>query len=130
MQVLSSHLYYSLDCFLAELSLFHNILQQDLLLKISELEMENKDNSEKLQSEIQIKAEEMDILQKESEKSKQHVDSLEKQVNQLHDLLEEKDQLILQCKEREKKLEDHVKEVLKSSYIILIYGVLSTFEYF
>ena len=91
--------------------------------------MENKDNSEKLQSEIQKKVEEMDILQRESEKSKQHVDLLEKEVNQLHDLLEEKDQFILQCEEREKKLEDHVKEVLKSSYISLIY-VLSTFEYF
>jgi predicted nucleic acid-binding Zn-ribbon protein len=125
---LSSHLYYSLDCFLAVLSLFHNILQQDLLLEISELEMENKDNSEKLQSEIQKKVEEMDILQQESEKSKQHADLLEKQVNQLHDLLEEKDQLILQGEEREKKLEDHVKEVLKSSHIILVY-VLSTFEY-
>ncbi|KAE8056901.1 hypothetical protein FH972_013633 [Carpinus fangiana] len=83
---------------------------QDLLLKFSELEMENKDNSEKLQSEIQKKVEEMDILQKESEQSKQHVDLLEKQVNQLHDLLEKKDQFILQCEEREKKLEDHVKE--------------------
>jgi chromosome segregation ATPase len=106
------------------------MLQQDLLLKISELEMENEDNSEKLQSEIQKKVEEIDILQKESEKSKQHVDLLEKQVNQLHDLLEEKDRLILQCKEREKKLEDHVKEVLKTSYIILIYVVLSNFEHF
>ncbi|GMY25230.1 Synaptonemal complex protein 1 [Fagus crenata] len=74
------------------------------------LESENKDNLEKFQSEIQRKAEEIDILQKDSEKHTQHVDLLEKQISQLHNLLKEKEQLILQCKEQETKLEDQVKE--------------------
>jgi septal ring factor EnvC (AmiA/AmiB activator) len=69
---------------------------------------------EKFQSEIQRKAEEIDILQKDSEKHTQHVDLLEKQISQLHDLFKEKEQLILQCKEQETKLEDQVKEVLKA----------------
>lgn len=109
-----THLCHILECLSALLSPFHDILQQDLLLKISALESENKDNSEKLQSEIQKKAEEIDILQKDSEKHKQHVDLQEKQISQLHDLLKEKEQFILQCEEQEKKLEDQVKEVLKA----------------
>ena len=114
MQVLSPHLFHILECFIAILSLFLNILQQALLPKISALESENKDNLEKFQSEIQRKAEEIDILQKDSEKHTQHVDLLEKQISQLHNLLKEKEQLILQCKEQETKLEDQVKEVLKA----------------
>lgn len=35
---------------------------------------------------------------------------LEKQISQLHNLLKEKEQLILQCKDQETKLEDQVKE--------------------
>jgi synaptonemal complex protein 1 len=86
-------------------------LQQDLLLKISALEIENKDNAERLQDEIQRKEEEIDSLRKESEKHEQQLDSLEKQVCQLHSVLEEKEQLIVQYKEREKKLEDQITEV-------------------
>ncbi|KAG6644291.1 hypothetical protein CIPAW_08G045100 [Carya illinoinensis] len=84
--------------------------RQDLLLKLSSLEMENKGNYEKLQSEIQKKAEEVDILQKECEAHRQHVDLLEKQISHSHDLAEEKEQLIMHCKEREKKLEDQMEE--------------------
>ncbi|KAG6784276.1 hypothetical protein POTOM_009965 [Populus tomentosa] len=83
---------------------------QDLLLKISALEIENKDNAERLQDEIQRKEEEIDSLRKESEKHEQHLDSLEKQVCQLHSVLEEKEQLIVQYKEREKKLGDQITE--------------------
>ncbi|WRX30895.1 hypothetical protein QQP08_023382, partial [Theobroma cacao] len=83
---------------------------QDLLLKISALEMENKDNSEKMQAEIQGKTEEIDNLEKECGKREMQVDSLEKQVGQLQVMLEEKERLILQYKEREKKLEDHISE--------------------
>lgn len=86
-------------------------MQQDLLLKISALEIENKGNAERLQDEIQRKEEEIDSLQKESEKHEQHLDSLEKQVCQLHSVLEEKEQLIVQYKEREKKLGDQITEV-------------------
>ncbi|XP_021284664.1 synaptonemal complex protein 1-like isoform X3 [Herrania umbratica] len=83
---------------------------QDLLLKISALEMENKDNSEKMQAEIQGKTEEIDNLEKECGKHEMQVDSLEKQVGQLHVMVEEKEWLILQYKEREKKLEDQISE--------------------
>ncbi|KAI9399456.1 hypothetical protein POPTR_002G096400v4 [Populus trichocarpa] len=83
---------------------------QDLLLKISALEIENKDNAERLQDEIQRKEEEIDSLRKESEKHEQQLNSLEKQVCQLHSVLEEKEQLIVQYKEREKKLEDQITE--------------------
>ncbi|CAK7347138.1 unnamed protein product [Dovyalis caffra] len=83
---------------------------QDLLLKISALEIENKDNAEKLQEEIQRKEEDIDTLQKESEKHEQRVDSLEKQVCHLHSVIEEKEKLIVQYKEREKKLEDQITE--------------------
>ncbi|KAJ6405178.1 hypothetical protein OIU84_013200 [Salix udensis] len=83
---------------------------QDLLLKISALEIENKDNAERLQSKTQRKEEEIDALRKENEKHEQHLDSLEKQVCQLHSFLEEKEQLIVQYKEREKKLEDQITE--------------------
>ncbi|XWS15003.1 hypothetical protein CRYUN_Cryun35bG0057200 [Craigia yunnanensis] len=83
---------------------------QDLLLKISALEMENKDNTEKMQAEIQGKTEEIDNLEKESEKHEVQVDSLEKQVGELQVMLEEKEQLMLQYKEREKKLEDQISK--------------------
>ncbi|KAB5511762.1 hypothetical protein DKX38_028790 [Salix brachista] len=54
---------------------------QDLLLEISALEIENKDNAERLQSKIQIKEEETDALRKENEKHEQHLDLLEKQLH-------------------------------------------------
>ncbi|XP_034675852.1 synaptonemal complex protein 1-like isoform X1 [Vitis riparia] len=78
---------------------------KDLLLKLSTLETENKDNTEKLQAEILKRADEIEILQKEGEKDKQHVDSLENQVSQLQNILQEKEQLILQYKDRVKQLE-------------------------
>lgn len=80
------------------------------MLKISALETENKDNIEKLESEMQKKVEEMDVLRREGEKREEHMDSLEKQVEQLHHIIEEKEQLILQCKEREMKLEQQFTE--------------------
>ncbi|XWS25279.1 hypothetical protein CRYUN_Cryun27aG0055700 [Craigia yunnanensis] len=83
---------------------------QDLLLKISALEMENKDNTEKMQAEIKGKIEEIDNLEKECEKHEVQVDYLEKQVGLLQLTLEEKEQLILQYQEREKKLEDQISE--------------------
>ena len=73
--------------------------------------MENKDNTETMQAEIQGKIEEIDHLKKESEKHDVQVDSLEKQVSQLQLILEEKEQLILQYKEKEKKLGDQISEV-------------------
>lgn len=73
--------------------------------------MENKDNAEKMQAEIQGKTNEIDNLEKEREKHELQINSLEKQVGQLQVMLEEKEQLILQNKDREKKLEDQISEV-------------------
>ena len=86
-------------------------MQQDLLIKISGLETENKDNTEKLQAEIQKKAVQIDGLLKQGETHEQHVDLMDKQVSQLHSTLEEKEQLIVQYKEREKNLEEQITEV-------------------
>ncbi|KAB1204072.1 Synaptonemal complex protein 1 [Morella rubra] len=108
-EVLVSKLEEKIDT-LSESSRLSENKMQDLLLKISVLEVENKDNSEKLQSEIQKKVEEIDSLQKDGEKLKEHVVLLETQVSQLDNLIKEKEQLILQCMEREKKLEDQLKE--------------------
>ncbi|OMO93778.1 putative Ribosome-binding protein [Corchorus capsularis] len=91
---------------------------QDLLLKISSLEKENKDNTEKMQAEIRSKTEEIDILKKECEKHEVQLESLKQQVGQLQVMLEEKEQLILQYKESEKKLEDQIlqnKEMLTAT---------------
>lgn len=106
-----------LACIISLLSLFFNILQQDLLLKISELETENKDNIEKLQAQLQKKVEEIDTLQKKSEKYEQRVNLLEKQVDELHDILEEKEQLILQYNEKEKELEEKITKVLETAFV-------------
>nr|KYP72566.1 Synaptonemal complex protein 1 [Cajanus cajan] len=85
---------------------------QGLLLKVSALETENKENTERLQAEILNKSEEIDTLQKERMKQDQHADSLDKEVIQLHNVLEEKDKCILHYKQQEKKLEDQIKQNL------------------
>ncbi|GAV63567.1 hypothetical protein CFOL_v3_07085, partial [Cephalotus follicularis] len=95
---------------LSESSRISENKMQDLLSKISALEFENNDNTEKLQAEIQKKEEEIDDLQKEKEKHELRVDSLEKQIVELENILEEKEQLILQYNDREKKLEDQSTE--------------------
>ncbi|XP_027368383.1 synaptonemal complex protein 1-like [Abrus precatorius] len=83
---------------------------QSLLLKVSALETENKENEERLQADLLKKSEEIDTLQKERMKLEQHADSLDKEVIQLHNVLDEKEQCILQYKEQEKKLEDQITE--------------------
>ncbi|TKY56255.1 Synaptonemal complex protein 1 [Spatholobus suberectus] len=85
---------------------------QGLLLKISALETESKENTERLQAEILKKSEETNTLQKERMKLEQHADSLDKEVIQLQNVLEEKEQCILHYKEQEKKLEDQITENL------------------
>ncbi|MED6187258.1 hypothetical protein PIB30_074726 [Stylosanthes scabra] len=83
---------------------------QGLLLKISALETESKEITERLQEEIMKKSEEIDTLQKERTKLEQNADSLHEEVSQLHSILEDKEQHILQYKEKEKKLEDQITE--------------------
>jgi Fe2+ transport system protein B len=91
-------------------------LQQGLLLKVSALETESKENMERMQEDILKKSEEIDTLQKERMKIEQHADSFDKEVLQLRNVLEEKEQCILQQKERETKLEDQITEVLEQKY--------------
>lgn len=93
-----------------------NALQQGLLLKISALETESKENMERMQADILKKSEEIDSLQKERMKLEQHADSFDKEALKLHNVLEEKEQCILQYKEQEKKLEDQITEVLERKY--------------
>lgn len=91
-------------------------MQQGLLLKISALETESKENMERMQADILKKSEEIDTLQKERMKIEQNADSFDKEVLQLRNVLEEKEQCILQHKEQEKKLEDQITEVLEKKY--------------
>ncbi|KHN21841.1 Synaptonemal complex protein 2 [Glycine soja] len=85
---------------------------QGLLLKVSTLETESKENTERLQAEMSKKSDEIDTLQNERMKLEQHADSLDKEVIQLQNSLEEKDKCILHSKEQEKKLEDQIAENL------------------
>ncbi|KAG5129735.1 hypothetical protein JHK84_036132 [Glycine max] len=85
---------------------------QGLLLKVSALETESKENTERLHAEISKKSEEIDTLQNERMKLEQHADSLDKEVIQLQNALEEKEKCILHYKEQEKNLEDQITENL------------------
>lgn len=87
-------------------------MQQSLLQKISALEIENQYNIEKLEKELDGKAEEISTLMKESENHKKHADMIELEGEQLRNILKEKEDFILLSKEREKKLEDKIKEVM------------------
>lgn len=93
-------------------------LQHELLLKISTIEAENKDNTEKLQTEMSRKVENIEDLQKENEKHCQKEEMLEKQVSQLQNALEVKHQLVLEFKEEQKKLEDKISKVLSTFKVL------------
>ncbi|GLU16191.1 hypothetical protein SLE2022_326360 [Rubroshorea leprosula] len=96
--------------FLSESSRSSENKVQHLLLKISALELEKKDYTEQMLTEIQRKTEEMDSLQKESQKRDLCVDSLEKQVSHVQNILGEKEQLIMQYEQREKRLQDQITQ--------------------
>lgn len=83
-------------------------------MKLSELEINNKDHSEKLQADVNQKQDEVDVLKKEVEMHLEHVNLLEKQVSGLTDTLEENNRLLMEFKDREKQLEDQKGEVLLS----------------
>lgn len=104
----------TVTCLFPKLNLLSYSLQKDLLLKVSTLQTQNKDNTEKFLAEVHRKIEHIETLQMENEKRKQQEDMLGEKVNQLHSILEEKEQLILQHRDREKKLEDQISEVLTS----------------
>ncbi|KAD1937337.1 hypothetical protein E3N88_42118 [Mikania micrantha] len=100
-------------CSFSEASRLAEIQMQDLQLKHSESETENKENISYLESEIQRMKEETITLKKEILQYEQHVESLEKQLDQLHKLLQEKEQDVLEFNEREKLLEDQKAEAQK-----------------
>lgn len=85
--------------------------------KYSDLEVENKDSTGKLQREMHKREEEMDILRQDCEKHELHVHSLEKQVVHFENILEEKELLLMQQKDSEKRLEDQIREVNKTVLI-------------
>ncbi|CAA2993102.1 Hypothetical predicted protein [Olea europaea subsp. europaea] len=84
---------------------------EELLLKLSELEMDNKDLAEKLQADTLKKQGDIDLLHKEIEISEQNVDSLQKRASQLEKALDEKDQLISELKMKEKQFKDCKAEI-------------------
>lgn len=87
------------------------VMQQDLLLKFSELENDSKGLMDGLKADILKKQDEIDLLQKAAEKSEENVDSLEKRISELENALGEKDQLVVELKTREKQFDDQKAEV-------------------
>lgn len=73
--------------------------------------MESKEKCEKLQADVQRQVGELETLQKESESHQLQADSLAKEVNQLQTVVEEKGNLILQCNENEKNLNQQIIKV-------------------
>ncbi|WCJ44468.1 Myosin heavy chain-related protein [Euphorbia peplus] len=108
-EMLVSKLEETIDA-MSETSKTSEIKMHDLLLKISGLEVEKKNIDDKLLEEERRNVDNTSAWQKEREKHEQDIDLLEKQVAQLCITIEEKDQLLLEYKDREKKLEDKISE--------------------
>ncbi|XP_059279772.1 synaptonemal complex protein 1-like [Lycium ferocissimum] len=87
---------------------------QNLSLKLSEMETENKDHIGKLQSDMLTKEDEIHHLRKEIDTYTGTVDSLEKHVTEINNKLEEKDQLVQELQGREKELEAEREKIQAS----------------
>ncbi|PHU19818.1 hypothetical protein BC332_10969 [Capsicum chinense] len=87
---------------------------QNLSLKLSEMETENKDHIGKLESDLQKKEDEIHLLRKEIDNYTETVDSLEKHVTEINSKLEEKDQLVQELQDREKQLEAEREKIQTS----------------
>lgn len=87
------------------------LMQKDLTLKFSELEEDSKCLMDGLKADILKKQEDIDLLQKVVEKSEENAQSLEKSISELENALGEKDQLVVELKAREKKVDDQKAEV-------------------
>lgn len=92
-------------------------MQQDLLMKFSELELSSKGLIDGLKTEILKKQEESDLLQKEVEKSEENVHLLEERVKALENSMVEKEQLVVELKAREKQIDDQKAEVCFSAIL-------------
>ncbi|KAL8515706.1 hypothetical protein ACS0TY_014402 [Phlomoides rotata] len=88
--------------------------EQDLSLKLSELEKDSKCLIDGLKADVLKKQEEIDLLQKVVEESEETVHSLEKCISELENALGEKDQLVVELKAREKLVNDQKAEFLTS----------------
>jgi uncharacterized lipoprotein YehR (DUF1307 family) len=83
------------------------ILQQQLLQKISNLELDTHENQEKIRSVLEEKAKEVESLTSEVTKRDQKLKELENETNQLKVALHEEKQLHLVSVENEKQLEEN-----------------------
>lgn len=86
-------------------------MQQEVLSKLAQLEIENKDFTDKQQLDLMKKDDEINHLQKEIEKYEERLGSLDNQISQITNALEEKDRHLLELKNREKELGDQKAEV-------------------
>ena len=86
-------------------------MQQDLSMKLSELELSSKGLIDGLNTEILKKQEESDVLQKEVEKQEENTHLLEERVKELENTVQEKEQLLLELKKREEQIGNQKAEV-------------------
>ncbi|RAL45651.1 hypothetical protein DM860_009515 [Cuscuta australis] len=84
---------------------------QELLSKLTQLETENKDFTDKLQLDLLKKDEEINHLREGNAKHEERVGSLDNQIIQFTTALEEKDRFIMELKNREKELGDQKAEI-------------------
>ncbi|OIT08438.1 PREDICTED: synaptonemal complex protein 1-like [Nicotiana attenuata] len=87
---------------------------QNLLVKLSDMETENKDHIGKLQSDMQKKEDEIHLLRKEIDKYTETVESQEKHVAEINNKLEEKDKLLQELQDRQKQLEAEREKIQAS----------------
>nr|GLL39610.1 synaptonemal complex protein 1-like isoform X1 [Ipomoea trifida] len=87
---------------------------QEVLSKLAQLEIENKDFTDKQQLDLMKKDDEINHLQKEIEKYEERLGSLDNQISQITNALEEKDRHLLELKNREKELGDQKAEIQES----------------
>lgn len=87
------------------------ILQQELLLKLSGLELENKDMEEKLHLTSTENIKKIENLQVLISEHKENITSLENQISELHCVSDEKEQANIKLVEGNKMLEEKKAEV-------------------
>lgn len=86
-------------------------LQQQLLQKISDLELDTNENQDKIRSVLEEKAKEIESFTSEVTKRDQKLEELESEMGQLKVSLDEEKQLHLASVENEKQLEEKILKV-------------------
>nr|XP_016498242.1 PREDICTED: synaptonemal complex protein 1-like [Nicotiana tabacum] len=87
---------------------------QNLLVKLSYMETENKDHIGKLQIDMQKKEDETRLLREEIDKYTETVESQEKHVAETNNKLEEKDKILQELQDRQKQLEAEREKIQAS----------------